>query len=136
MNSQLQQFLFNGDQFIKATFFKVGDASISLLWLLKLTLVFLIVIILSTLLKRLLKHRLLRLHPDLAEGFAHEMTKETEIYQNVRQQLQDMGLLGMTEHHFQFTEWVQARLKNLFSARSPFAKSTIPDFPPPPAEPN
>ncbi|MEH2316477.1 mechanosensitive ion channel domain-containing protein [Nostoc sp.] len=60
--------------------------------------------------------KLLRLHPKLAEGFAHEMTKETEIYQDVRQQLQDMGLLGMTAHQFQFTEWMQARLKNLFSA--------------------
>ncbi|MEH1835396.1 MAG: hypothetical protein V7L29_25910 [Nostoc sp.] len=59
MNSQLQQFLFNGDQFIKATLFKVEDASISLLWLLKLALAFLIITILSTLLKRLLKQRLL-----------------------------------------------------------------------------
>ncbi|XGV94799.1 MAG: mechanosensitive ion channel domain-containing protein [Leptolyngbya sp. BL-A-14] len=63
--------------------------------------------------------KLLRLHPNLAEIFTQELTKETEVYQGVRQQLQDMGLLDVTEHHHQFIAWVQARFKSLFAARSP-----------------
>ena len=46
--------------------------------------------------------KLLRLHPDTAETFAQELTKETEMYQDVRRQLQDLKLLGMTEHRLQF----------------------------------
>ena len=65
--------------------------------------------------------KLLRLHPDLAEAFTDELTKETEIYQGVRQQLQDLGLLSMTEPRPQFAVWMQARLRNLFFARSPIA---------------
>ncbi|HEY9640188.1 MAG TPA: mechanosensitive ion channel domain-containing protein [Coleofasciculaceae cyanobacterium] len=60
--------------------------------------------------------RLLRLNPALAETFTQELTKETELYQGIRQQLQDLGLLDMTEHKHRFTSWVQARLKGIFSA--------------------
>lgn len=60
--------------------------------------------------------RLLNLHPDLAKTFIQELTKEKEIYQGIRQQLQDLGLLDKTEHHHRFTDWIQARLKSLFSA--------------------
>ena len=67
--------------------------------------------------------KLLHLHPDLAEAFTHELTKETKIYQGVRQQLQDLGLLGMTEPRPQFEIWVQTHLKTLFAARSPVAFS-------------
>ena len=62
--------------------------------------------------------KLLRLHPSLAEAFSQKLAKEKEIYQGVRQQLQDLGLLDMTEHHHRFTAWVQARLKSLFSTQS------------------
>ncbi|PZV10069.1 MAG: mechanosensitive ion channel protein MscS [Leptolyngbya sp.] len=58
--------------------------------------------------------RLLRLHPALAETFTQELTKETKLYQGIRQQLQDLGLLDMTEHKHRFTDWVQARLKGIF----------------------
>jgi potassium-dependent mechanosensitive channel len=60
--------------------------------------------------------RLLRLYPDLAPTFTRELTKEKEIYQGIRQQLQDLGLLNITEHNHRFTSWVQARLKSIFSA--------------------
>lgn len=63
--------------------------------------------------------RLLRLHPHLAKVFSQELTKETALYQAVRQQLQDLGLLGMEERQNQFVNWVQTRLKSFFSARSP-----------------
>lgn len=59
--------------------------------------------------------RLLRLHPDLAETFTQELTKEKKIYQDIRQQLQDLGLLGMTEQNNRFADWVKSRLKGMFS---------------------
>lgn len=59
--------------------------------------------------------RLLRLHPDLAETFTQELTKEKKIYQDIRQQLQDLGLLGMTEQNKRFTDWVKSRLKGIFA---------------------
>lgn len=59
--------------------------------------------------------RLLRLNPALAATFTQELTKEAELYQGIRQQLQDLGLLDMTEHKHRFTDWVQARLKGIFS---------------------
>jgi len=62
--------------------------------------------------------RLLRLHPALAATFTQELTKEKELYQGIRQQLQDLGLLDMTEHNHRFTDWVQARLKGIFAGRS------------------
>lgn len=62
--------------------------------------------------------KLLRLHPNLAEKFSQELTKETEIYQGVRQQLQELGLLDMTHHNHHFTAWVQARLKQFFNVRA------------------
>ena len=65
--------------------------------------------------------KLLHLHPDLAAAFAQELAKETVIYQGVRQQLQELGLLGMTEPRRQFSDWVQVRLKSLFADRSPIA---------------
>jgi small-conductance mechanosensitive channel/CRP-like cAMP-binding protein len=58
--------------------------------------------------------KLLQIHPKLAEVFCNEFAKEQEIYQGVRQQLQDLGLLDVTEHHHRFIAWVQARLKSLF----------------------
>ncbi|PZV15067.1 MAG: mechanosensitive ion channel protein MscS [Pseudanabaena sp.] len=60
--------------------------------------------------------RLLRLHPDLAETFTQELTKEKKIYQDIRQQLEELGLLGMTEHNNRFADWVKLRLKGIFSA--------------------
>jgi potassium-dependent mechanosensitive channel len=60
--------------------------------------------------------KLLHLHPKIAEVFTQALTKDQEIYQGVRQQLQDMGLLNAEEQHPQFANWVQTRLKNLFSA--------------------
>ncbi|XGV97225.1 MAG: mechanosensitive ion channel domain-containing protein [Leptolyngbya sp. BL-A-14] len=68
--------------------------------------------------------RLLRLHPHLADVFSQELTKETELYQSVRQQLQDLGLLGMDERQNQFVSWVQTRLKSFFPARSPLKHDT------------
>lgn len=65
--------------------------------------------------------RLLRLHPNLAEIFSHELSKEKEIYLEVRQQLQDLGLLDMNEHNHRFTAWVRERLKHLLNTRSPTA---------------
>ncbi|MBW4691326.1 MAG: mechanosensitive ion channel [Lyngbya sp. HA4199-MV5] len=62
--------------------------------------------------------RLLQLHPHLADVFSQELTKETAIYQSVRQQLQDLGLLAMDERHNQFVTWVQTRLKSFFPVRS------------------
>lgn len=62
--------------------------------------------------------RLLRLHPDLAETFTQELTKEKKIYQDIRQQLQDLGLLGMSEHSNHFADWVKSRLKGIFLSNS------------------
>jgi CRP-like cAMP-binding protein len=62
--------------------------------------------------------RLLRLHPDLAETFTQELTKEKKIYQDIRQQLQDLGLLGMTEQNNRFADWVKSRLKGIFLSNS------------------
>ena len=45
---------------MNTTLFRIGGASISPLWFLKLALAFLTIILLSTLLKRFFKHRLLR----------------------------------------------------------------------------
>ena len=59
--------------------------------------------------------KLLRLHPKIAEVFTQALTKDQEIYQQVRQQLQEMGLLSAKEQHPQFVSWVQTRLKNLFA---------------------
>lgn len=59
--------------------------------------------------------RLLRLHPDLAETFTQELTKEKQIYQDIRQQLQDLGLLEMSEYSNRFADWVKSRLKGIFS---------------------
>ena len=64
--------------------------------------------------------RLLRLYPHLADIFSQELTKETALYQAVRQQLQDLGLLGMDERQNQFVSWVQTRLKSFFPTRSLF----------------
>ncbi len=60
MSPQLQQFLVSTDRLLRATLFKVGDESISLIWLLKLLLAFLTIIVISSLFKRLLKDQLLR----------------------------------------------------------------------------
>jgi potassium-dependent mechanosensitive channel len=59
--------------------------------------------------------KLLHLHPRMAEAFTQALTKDQKMYQEVRQQLQDMGLLSAKEQHLQFANWVQTRLKNLFS---------------------
>ncbi|MBW4470133.1 MAG: mechanosensitive ion channel [Stenomitos rutilans HA7619-LM2] len=66
--------------------------------------------------------RLLRLHPHLANVFSQELTKETELYQSVRQQLQDLGLLAMNEHQNQFVNWVQTRVKSFFPIRPPLKR--------------
>ncbi len=36
----------------------------------------------------------------------------------LRQQLEELGLLNMTEQHHHFTSWVLGRLKNLLLIRS------------------
>jgi potassium efflux system protein len=59
--------------------------------------------------------KLLRSRPQLAEMLAQELAKEKEVYAEVRQQLQDMGLLGMNEQHGHFVAWVQDRIKKLFN---------------------
>lgn len=59
--------------------------------------------------------RLLRSRPDLADVLAQELSKEQEIYAQVRQQLQEMGLLDINMHHNGFVNWVQLRLKKLFN---------------------
>jgi CRP-like cAMP-binding protein len=61
--------------------------------------------------------KLLQSHPHLAESFSQELMKEKEIYRGVRQQLQDLGLLDMSEHSHGFTNWVQTRLRSLFAVR-------------------
>jgi small-conductance mechanosensitive channel/CRP-like cAMP-binding protein len=60
--------------------------------------------------------RLMRWHPDLAEIFTQELTKEKKIYQDIRQQLQDLGLLEITEQNNRFADWVKSRLKGIFSS--------------------
>ena len=62
--------------------------------------------------------RLLKLHPDLAETFTQELTKEKKIYQDIRLQLQDLGLLDISEHSNHFTDWVKSRLKVIFLSNS------------------
>lgn len=57
--------------------------------------------------------KLLLARPQLAEVLAEELSKEKAIYTEVRQKLQEMGLLDMNEHHYHFVGWVQARLKKL-----------------------
>lgn len=59
--------------------------------------------------------KLLRSRTDLAELLSQELLKEQEIYAEVRQQLQDMGLLDINMHHHGFVDWVQLRLKQLFN---------------------
>jgi len=62
--------------------------------------------------------RLLHVHPRLAEVFTQKLTKEKEIYMELRQQLEELGLLNMTDQHHHFTSWVLGRLNPLFPARS------------------
>ena len=59
MNSNLHQLFTLTGQFLQAPIFKIGDESISILWLFKLVLSFLTVMMLSIICKRLLKNRLL-----------------------------------------------------------------------------
>ncbi len=59
--------------------------------------------------------KLLRSRTDLAEVLAQELSKEKEIYAQVRQQLQEMGLLDINMHHHGFVNWMQLRLKQLFN---------------------
>ncbi|UBF27918.1 mechanosensitive ion channel [Kovacikia minuta CCNUW1] len=58
--------------------------------------------------------KLLHTCPKLAETFSQEVSKGQEEYIRLRQQLQDLGLLSMTEHHYHFVDWVQTRLEQLF----------------------
>ncbi len=51
----------------------------------------------------------------LAETFAEEVSKEEMEYSGLRQQLQDLGLLSMTNRDRDFVSWVQTRLRNLFN---------------------
>jgi small-conductance mechanosensitive channel len=51
----------------------------------------------------------------LSEVFAQEVVKEQMEYSELRQQLQDLGYLEMTDNHHNFASWVQTRLKQLFS---------------------
>lgn len=59
--------------------------------------------------------KLLRSRSDLAEVLAQELSKEQEIYAEVRQQLQEMGLLDINAHHHGFVNWVQLRLKQMLN---------------------
>jgi CRP-like cAMP-binding protein len=51
----------------------------------------------------------------LSEIFAQEVAKEQMEYSELRQQLQNLGYLEMTDNHHNFVNWVQVRLKQLFS---------------------
>lgn len=59
--------------------------------------------------------KLLRTCPRLSDIFAQEVAKEQMEYSELRQQLQDLGYLEMTDTHHSFVNWVQTRLKQLFS---------------------
>jgi small-conductance mechanosensitive channel len=59
--------------------------------------------------------KLLRACDRLSEVFAQEVVKEQMEYSELRQQLQDLGYLEMTDNHHNFVNWVQNRLKQLFS---------------------
>lgn len=61
--------------------------------------------------------KLLRMHPSLAEAFANELAREQEVYAEVRQQLQELGLLDMANGQHQFVEWLKARFKQIFGVR-------------------
>lgn len=58
--------------------------------------------------------KLLHTCPRLSEIFAEEVSKEQMAYSGLRQQLQDLGYLKMTDNQHSFVEWVQTRLKQLF----------------------
>jgi potassium-dependent mechanosensitive channel len=60
--------------------------------------------------------QLLHTCPTLAETFAQEVSREEAEYAKLRQQLQDLGLLNMTEHQYSFVDWVHSRLKQLLRA--------------------
>lgn len=64
--------------------------------------------------------KLLNTCPKLAQTFAEKLSKGQEEYASLRQQLQDLGLLNMVEHHHNFVDWVQTRLEQLFK----FSKHT------------
>lgn len=60
--------------------------------------------------------QLLHTCPTLAETFAQEVSREEAEYAELRQQLQDLGLLNMAEHQNSFVNWVQTRLKQILRA--------------------
>jgi small-conductance mechanosensitive channel/CRP-like cAMP-binding protein len=57
--------------------------------------------------------KLLHTCPTLAETFAQEVSREEAEYSGLRQQLQDLGFLKMTEQHKNFIVWAQTRFKQL-----------------------
>jgi CRP-like cAMP-binding protein len=59
--------------------------------------------------------KLLKTCQRLCEIFSEEVAKEQIEYSELRQQLQDLGYLNMTDHHHNFVNWVRTRLKQLFS---------------------
>jgi hypothetical protein len=59
--------------------------------------------------------KLLHTCPRLTEILTEELSQEQAIYESIRQQLQDLGLLSMTEQHNSFVNWVQERLRNLLT---------------------
>jgi len=67
MNSQIILFITNIKQFLETNLFKIGNESISLLWIIKLILAFIVVITISNICRRFLKNRLL-VHLGLMEG--------------------------------------------------------------------
>jgi CRP-like cAMP-binding protein len=59
--------------------------------------------------------KLLQTCPKLSEVIAEELVKEQETYSGLRQQLQKLGLLNMSNQHPHFVSWLQTRLKQLFN---------------------
>lgn len=60
--------------------------------------------------------QLLHTCPTLAETFTQEVSREEAEYAELRQQLEDLGLLNMTEHQNSFVNWVQTRLRQILKA--------------------
>jgi small-conductance mechanosensitive channel len=58
--------------------------------------------------------KLLRLSPNIAELIAQEFAKDKKTFSQVRQELQELGLLDIPESHQNPLVWFRTRLKKLF----------------------
>jgi potassium-dependent mechanosensitive channel len=59
--------------------------------------------------------KLLKTCQRLCEIFSAEVMKEQQQYADLRQQLQNLGYLKMTENHHNFVSWVRTRFNHLFT---------------------